>query len=470
MPETIDPPRDVSSGQRGLGVGPMLGSMAVVEVVSGFTQQYLYPVLPTVGSQHGISVVQLSWIYVVQQVGMTVFTPVLSRLGDNHGYRKVLRLSVAMVAFGSLLMAVWPSLGGIALGALLQGGVVGFMPLMIGILRDRAGDAGVRRGIGALAGVLLAAVGVAGVAAGAVAAVSPVLGLWAGAVVGVLGFTACLLIPAERSEPVGQGFPLLPCALLSVGLIGITLALSQGPAWGWASSATLISAAIGVLAAAAWPFAELRAERPMVDVRMFRNRRVALLSVVTFCLSFGTLGTLGANSTFLGASPHTAGYGFGLGSLATGFALLPLSATGMAASLLTPRALRLLGDRVTVAIGGLAALVGFGGLALLYRTLTGWVVTSALVGIAMGVFESATRALSVEAVPTSETATAAGVNELVLSLGGAVGAALVSATLSAHADAADRVELGGYSTAWVICGLVGAAAAVAAGWLPRKTN
>ncbi|WP_405746987.1 MFS transporter [Streptomyces sp. NBC_01525] len=463
MPETTTaPPTDLTNRQIRLGVGAMLASMAVVETVSGFTQQYLYPVLPAVGARHGIDTVQLSWIYVVQQVGMTVFTPLLSRLGDNHGYRKILRLSVAMLACGSLLMAVWPSLIGIAVGALLQGSVVGFMPLMIGILRDRTGDEGARRGIGVLVGVLLAAIGVAGVAAGAMAAVNPVLGLWTGVAVAALGLVACLMIPAERSAPAGEGFPLRPFGLLSLGLIGITLALSQGPVWGWGAPATLVSAGVGVLAAVAWPFAELRAERPVVDVRMFRNRRVVLPSVVTFCLSFVTIGTLGANSTFLGADPQKVGYGFGLGSMAIGFAMLPQAATGVAASLLTPRALRLLGDRVTVAIGGLAALAGFGGLALVHGTLAAYLALSSLTGVAMGVFQSATRALAVEAVPVSETATAAGVNELVLSLGGAVGAALVSAMLSAHAGAGGRVEIGGYTVAWAVCALLGAVATMAA--------
>ncbi len=367
-------PLALTSSRRTIGAGPVLASMALIEVLSGFTQQYLYPVLPSIGAEHGISTVQLSWIFVVQKVGMAVCTPLLARLGDNRGYRRMLRLSVAMVALGSLLMATWPTLATFVVGALLQGALVAFMPLTIGILRDRTGDAGARRGIGLLVGVLLAAVGLAAVAAGAAASVSPVLGLWVGVAAGALGMMACLVIPAEQTPPGGEKFPLLPFALLSVGLIGITLVLSQGPRWGWGSAPTAVSAAIGIAATVAWPFAELRAERPVVDVRMFRNARVTLLSVATFCLAFGTLGVLGANSTFLGASPHVAGYGFGLGSMAIGLAVLPQIGAAVAASFLTPRALRSLGDRAVMVAAGISALLGLGGLALLHDSLTGYVL------------------------------------------------------------------------------------------------
>lgn len=125
--------------------------------------------------------------------------------------------------------------------------------------------------------------------------------------------------------------------------------------------------------------------------------------------------------------------------------------TGIAASSLTPFALRRIGDRATLLTGGVATAIGFAGLAVAHDDLTVFLVLTAFNGIGLGVFESATRALSVEAVPQEDTAIAAGINELVLSLGAAVGAAALSAALAAHSDSAGHVAAGGYTTGWWMC-------------------
>ncbi|WP_146075137.1 MFS transporter, partial [Streptomyces sp. Ru73] len=180
---------------RPLGPRAMLTSMALVEVASGATQQYLPPILPGLGEQAGLGTAQQNWIIVVQMASCAVLTPVLSRLGDGYGHRRLLRASIVMVVLGSLVMALRPTLPFLTLGAALQGGVVGFMPLMIGILRHQQGEAASRRGIGILVGALLLAVGCAGIVSGAVGAHDARLGLWIGVGAGVLGLAAGFLLP-----------------------------------------------------------------------------------------------------------------------------------------------------------------------------------------------------------------------------------------------------------------------------------
>ncbi|MGQ4515463.1 MFS transporter [Streptomyces sp. DW26H14] len=461
MSQTTAPPS--SAVLRPTGPRSMLASMIAVELASGVTQQYLSPLLAGLGERAGITTAQQNWIYVIQTTSMAVFTPVLSRLGDSHGYRRVLRLSVAAVALGSLLMALRPDLPVLTLGAVLQGGVVGFMPLMIGILRNRGGEKASRTGIGILVSALLLAVGFAGILSGEVGAHDAGDGLWVGVAAGLLGCAACVLMPDGDPRPArGHHFDLMGFLLLTLALSGVVLALSQGGAWGWTSAPTLVCALVGVAALVVWPLLELRRERPLVDVRMFRNPRVAVLSTVTFFVSFATIGSLAANSTFLAASPGKAGYGMGLSSAAIGWVLLPMTAASVVSSLLTPALLRRAGERITVGAAGATTLVGFGGLVLWHGTLADYLVLSSFAGLAMGLFESATRALMVEAVPEEQTATAAGINELVLSLGVAVGAAAIGAGLSAHSGPDGRVAVGGYTTGWALCAIAGLAAAVVA--------
>ncbi|MFD4947410.1 MFS transporter [Streptomyces sp. NPDC058409] len=449
-------------------------TMSLVEVTSGLTQQYLSPLLPGIGERGGITTAQLSWVFVIQNVSMAVLTPVISRLGDSHGYRRVLRASVALVTLGSLLMALRPTFAILTTGAALQGAVVGFMPLMIGILRNRAGDDASRRGIGTLVSALLLATGFGGIVAGAVGASDPRLGLWVGVAAGVLGLAACVVMPDATARPTAEKFNMAGFVLLTVGLVGVVLALSQGGAWGWASPATLLTGVPGLASLVLWPFAELRSPHPMVDVRAFRNLRLTALSAVTFFVAFATIGSIATNATFFGADRAKTGYGFGLNANQIGWALLVFTLGGIVASALTPTALRRIGDRGTLVVGGLATAVGFGGLVFMHNTLSEVLLLSVLDGIGLGVFEAATRALSVEAVAQEDTAIAAGINELVLSLGAAVGAAALSAALTGYSDATGRVALGGYITGWALCCGAGLLAAVAALFLrgsgPRPTH
>ena len=125
---------------RRLPVGALLGSMATVELLSGVTQGYLTPLLPSLGDSLQITASGQTRIYLLSQLAFAIWTPLLAKLGESFGYRRFLRLSIALVAAGSLIMAISPSVLTISVGVVLQGAVVGFMPLLIGILRPGAGE------------------------------------------------------------------------------------------------------------------------------------------------------------------------------------------------------------------------------------------------------------------------------------------------------------------------------------------
>ena len=444
----------------------MLLSMAVVEVASGTTQQYLGPLLPGLGEKAGIDTAGQNWNYVIQQLSMAVLTPLLSRLGDMYGYRRVLRVSVLMVTAGSLMMALMPQAAGLTVGAALQGGLVGFMPLLIGILRSRTGREDSRRGIGLMVGALLISIGAGGLISGQVGARDPEAGLWVAVVAGLLGVAACVLLPDGRPPEKGQRFDVRGLALLTGGLIGTVLAVAQGSNWGWTSSGTLLAGGLGAVALVAWALTALRTPQPLVDVRFFANSRIAVLSAVTFCLSFSSIGTLTANVTFLAADPGAGGSGFGLGSRSISLVLLLMVSCGFLSSHVTAVALRRIGDRATVAAAGVGSAVGFAGLALFHGTLPGYLFFVSVNGAVMGVYQASTRTLIVEAVPEHETATVAGVNELVLSYGSAIGSAVVGAVFAANPrGTSGHVTDTAYLVIWAVCAGLGLAAAAGASLL-----
>lgn len=232
--------------------------------------------------------------------------------------------------------------------------------------------------------------------------------------------------------------------------------------WGWTSVSTLAWAGAGTAAMIAWALASWRAAQPLVAVRLFANRRITLMSIVNFCMSTSTIGTLTVTVTFLAAQRRQTGYGFGMASNTIGWVSLLSVGTGFFTSSLTAPALRRLGERKVVAAGGALSVLGFGGLATFHSSLGLVLVFLTVNGFAIGIYQATTRTLIVEAVPANETAMAAGVNELVLSYGAAVGAAVAGAIFAADPLGAGGAVTGlAYTTIWYVCAALGFIAAVA---------
>lgn len=431
--------------------GPgMLATMAVVILFSGIVQGYLTPSLPEVGRRLDIATVGQNNIYLLSQLAFAVMTPLLSRLGDLYGHRKVLRVALAMVAGGSLLIAVRPSAVTLAVGVVLQGALVGFFPLLVGILRSRAPERN-RTGISLLVGVLLIAIGVGGLVAGALSERHAAAGLWTAVPFAVLALIAGLVLP-DSDAPRGGRFHYAAAALVTAGLVALVLLLAQGGTWGWGAPRTLALAVAAVAALSAWVAVERRSAHPLVSVRLLSNPRLAVVSGYTFCAAFGTIGFLGANALFLGSSRSATGYGMGLGPQAIATISLAMVTAGFAGSALTPRLARHLGDRLVLASGGGLIALGFLGMALFHDTLAQYVASALVVGLATGLFESITRTLSAEVVDEQETALAVGLNELALSLGAAMGAAVIGAFFAANSvRGSTLISESGYLWGWGAC-------------------
>lgn len=454
---TQSPPGTDVVGQRRLPVTALVGSMAVVELLSGVTQGYLTPLLPSLGESLDITQSGQTQIYLLSQLAFAVWTPLLAKLGDAYGYRRYLRIAIALVTVGTLLMAVRPSSFTLSLGVVLQAAVVGFMPLLIGILRHRAPEHR-RAGVGVLVGVLTAAVGVGGVVSGSLSEHSATLGLWTAVPVAILAVVAGVILPdgAPRS---GDRFPVLQFALLASGLVGVVSALSLGGDWGWTSLRTVGALAGGLIMFTAWIVADSRATNPLVRIRMLTNPSVAIVSGVTFCLAFSTIGFFGANAIFLGSSQARSGIGLSYGPQAIALVALALNVFAMGSSLSTATLLRRLGERATLALSGLVIAAAFVSLLLWHDTPAHYLAAIALLGLGFGAYQASTRALCVESVADTDTAMAAGINELALSFGAAIGASVVGAIISAH-QTSTGATVHAYTWVWSVCAavaLVGAA-------------
>ena len=89
----------------------------------------------------------------------------------------------------------------------------------------------------------------------------------------------------SRAEQDGSRLDWAGAALLLVGLPSLVLVIVQGGAWGWASATTLGLIGLAALAFVAFVAVELRVRAPIVDLRLFANRRFVAAVTASFGLA-----------------------------------------------------------------------------------------------------------------------------------------------------------------------------------------
>ncbi|MFF5793068.1 MFS transporter [Paeniglutamicibacter sp. NPDC012692] len=446
----------------------MIVAMALIESLSGVTQGYLNPILPALGPVFSIDDPTINGIFLISNVSFAVLTPIISRLGDSYGYRLVLRWSTGVVTLGVLLMALWPSLWTVTVGVVMLTCVVGFIPLMMGILRVTS-PGHTRTGVSVMIGVLMIMVGAGGLLAGIVGVTDPTLGFWVAVPFAVAALVCSFLLP-DAGTPTREGLAVTPLLACSLGLIGFVVALSMGPDWGWWDVRTIGCGLLGLALLAAWAVLDSRnpgVGKRFMDLRMLANPRIRAVSLATFFFGFASISYFGTNGIFLHANPDKAGYGFALSPFMIAIVLAVASVFSLISSLSTAPLLRIFGERATLVFAGLLLAGGFAVMAVAHASFVAYCVGFAMFNLSLGMYQAATRSLSVEGVPLEETSTAAGLNELALSVGIAVGAAVVKMISSTFA-VSGRISEGGLIAIWGALAVAALVAAAASASYPKR--
>ena len=79
----------------------LLVSVLVIELISGFTQGFYEPLLPTMGVDMGVDASGLQLFNVIPTALAAVLVPFLTRMSDLYGYRKIVRIVVPLVFVGT---------------------------------------------------------------------------------------------------------------------------------------------------------------------------------------------------------------------------------------------------------------------------------------------------------------------------------------------------------------------------------
>ncbi|MFF5183763.1 MFS transporter [Streptomyces sp. NPDC000345] len=460
-PGTTAPPRP----------NAVVAVLALAGIVVSLMQTLVIPIVPELPRLLDAPASDTAWAVTATLLAAAVATPVVGRLGDMAGKRRMLVASILMLISGSVVCALADSLVPMIAGRALQGLAAAVVPLGISILRDVVPA---ERLAGSTA-VMSASLGVGG-ALGLPAAAFIAdnwdwhILFWTSAALGVASLLLVLVAVPESGTRTGGRFDLVGSLGLSAGLVALLLAVSKGADWGWTSGTALGLAAAAVVILPAWGWWELRAKQPLVDLRTTAKKQVLFTNLASIALGFSMFAMSLVLPQLL-QLPEQTGYGLGRSMLIVGLVLAPQGLVMMAMSAVSAALTRAKGPKVTLMAGALIVAAGYALNIVLMSEVWHLVLVSCVIGAGVGFTYGAMPALIMGAVNPSQTGAANSLNTLMRSLGTSFASAVAGVVLARM-----TTDFGGYAlpseNGFKIVMALGAGAALVAfllaGFVPER--
>jgi EmrB/QacA subfamily drug resistance transporter len=442
--------------------------LATAVAAYALLQSLVIPVLPTIQAGLHTSQNTVTWVLTAYLLSASIFTPIMGRLGDMWGKERMLVAALTALAAGSLLSALAGSVGVMLIGRVIQGIGGGVVPLAFGIIRDEFPREKVAGAIGVIAALAAAGAGLGIVLAGPIVDALDYHWLfWIPMIMLVIAGVAAKLVVPESPIRLAGRLSWSAAVLMSAWLVALLVPISEAPTWGWGSGRVIALLGLAVVLAAAWIVVEARSSHPMIDMRMMRIPAVWTANLVALLFGVGMYATFAFLPEFLQTSPST-GYGFGVSITKSGLILLPLSVFmfvfGAASGRLTVR----FGGKAVLVAGSAISVVPFLMLVLAHHHQWEIVLAMALMGAGFGLAFAAMSNLIVEGVPPSQTGVASGMNANIRTIGGSIGAAVMSSIVTASAHHGGLPTEAGYTHGFELVTGAAVAAALAAMLVPSK--
>jgi EmrB/QacA subfamily drug resistance transporter len=448
---------------RKAGAGVLAAACISALVVNANTSAVTI-LLPAISEDTGASVAQLQWAVTGYMLVGAALIVTSGALGDVLGRRRVFMAGLLLFIASCVLIALSDSGTGVIVGRMIQG-AAGSTILACGmsLLSVAASGAAQMKAITLWGAASAAGAALGPLAGGLLVELSGWQGLfWIDAAIAAACIPLTYFTVQESRDPNrSSSIDFVGTVLIAVILVPLVLALSEGPTWGWVSVATLGCFALSVIGAYLFVRVESRLAAPLVDLKLLRNGALVGSTLAIFIVA-GVINALMYVLSLYFQDPA----GFDMSALQAGVATLPAAAAMIAITpLITPLAVKLGAGRA-VALGFLAATVGFGVLVFVSASwmYLAFVLPLIVLAAGLGLANGPASSVSTSAVPPDQVGQASGISNMARYIGGslvvAATATVFDATILNHEDAGESTAdalAAGLSRASLLLALMSAA-------------
>ena len=410
-----------------------LSGMLLAMFVAFLSSTVVSNALPTIITDLRGSQSQYTWVVTATLLASTASTPIWGKLADLFSKKLLIQIAIVVFVVGSMLAGLSQSLPTLIGWRVLQGLGLGGLQALVQIAMAAMISPRERGRYSGLLGSVMAVATVGGPLIGGLLVDTSWLGWRWCFFVGVpFALVALVLLQRTLHLPVTRravSIDYLGATFLTAGvsalLIWVTLA---GSSFAWASLETVLFVGGGVLAIVAFVVTELRAEEPIVPLRLFRDRTTTLAIIASIAIGVAMFGS----TVFLGQYLQISR---GYSPTAAGLLTIPMVGGLLVSSTVSGILITRTGfwKRYLVA-GSLLVALGFGLLATIDHA-TDMVVLGVFLAV-LGVGIGMTMQNLVLAVQNTVAATDLGAASSAVaffrSLGGTIGVSVLGAVLSSR--------------------------------------
>lgn len=431
------PPKLSATRASAPGFVAVVAVLVLTEIVSAFELSMMYVTLPTLMADFHVDANAVAWVVTIYLLVSASAALLGGRFGDLYGRRRVMVVVLALAAIGSLISLVGSSLEMIILGRGIQGAAGAVMGLAFGLAREHLDEKRLPVGVSMIgASALIAGAGGALIAGLMIDSFSwHGIFLFAG-VLAVLAVIAVLVvIPKDKPRETTSGrLDIAGALLLPLGASGILLGLSNSAKAGWASLGGGGLLIAGLVIVAVWVWWELHSQRPIVNLKMFKNRQIALVMTATFLAAVGPIGGMSVPSQYVLQYPVEMGFGLGFSAAAAGLFSGGTALLGYFFSPLGGKLAQVFNARFVFITGLLLMLAAVATIMFTLGNMLVFLVAMSVNAVGIALTFGALPNVLIEAVPETHTSESAGTNTMVRNIGQSVATAVGAYLLARHQD------------------------------------
>ncbi|MFC9837004.1 MFS transporter [Rhodococcus sp. NPDC127530] len=387
--------------------------------------------LPSIGVELRTSVSGLQWVVDAYTLTFAGLLLAFGNLGDRYGRRRVMVIGLIGVAVMSIAGANAESLGQViaaraAMGVFAAAVFPATLALVINIFTDVRERALAIAAWTAMAGFAIA--------------IGPMAGgwllehfswhsvFWINVPIAVVAAAATLLlVPESRASVIGR-MDLVGIAASITGITVLVWAIIEAPHHGWTSSVTVGAAALSIAVVIGFVYWELRTEHPILDLRLFRNRRFSLPALAIAIGYFSMFGFLFLITQYFQGVREYTPFEFGVASLP--FAV-SVAVGAPFATLLAQR----IGTTPVIVFGLLLTGVGLylgGQVAVDSSYLTDVLPSMVSMALGLAIVQGPATESIMASLPLDEAGAGSAVNDTTREIGGTLGVAVLGSIVASY--------------------------------------
>ena len=456
----------------------LVGFLFLVELTSGILQGYYVPLASKIAGHLGVNAADYNWTEAAQLLLSALVVPVLAKLGDMFGHKRILLVSTAVTALASWGMVASNGFAGYLVAFALQGFYVVWLPLEVALIFDRgrrsgSGASTTRRAAGLLV-VALEAGAIMGALVGsrvfaATGGNFPVT-LAVPAICVTLVFFAIMLGVPESTPIPGRTLDSGGFILLTLALLFVTGGLTFLRLDGLGSWRVWVPIIIGLLIFVPFARHERRHPDPAIDLRMLAKPTMWPVQLTAGLFGISVLGAQIPLSTFAAADPATAGYGLGLDSTLISYIIGGYLVSMIIGALLFPLLARRASPRIALIVAAFLVAGGYLLFVVSHEQVWQVVLNMVIAGIGSGALVAALPSAAAAAAPLGQSGIATGLTNTTKTIGGAFASAVFGVILHVGLTSTSSTTgagLAAYIAVWAICGVGALVAAVLLFLVPK---